>query len=205
MADYSGAPKLTVDAAFAAKFGLPAVDPQASPLVAAITPTDMADFLDNEFAALFGDAGWQADWSSASDQNIASRISTTERIETSANANEQPVRQIARAYAMISELGAGALRSDTLQVVLDRASTLLGAAISGSTEIETRLGTAEERVKAANERMTRQKDIVELRIDGLEGVDPAEAKARIDVLTAQIQMSYALTTQVLHLSILNYA
>ena len=47
-------------------------------------------------------------------------------------------------------------------------------------------------------------DLVDRRINVLEGVDPAEAKTRLDTLTTQLQMSYATTAKVMQLSILNY-
>jgi flagellar hook-associated protein 3 FlgL len=53
--------------------------------------------------------------------------------------------------------------------------------------------------------LTVQGDILETRIGALEGVDPMEAKVRIDTLTTQIEMSYALTVRFLEMSILNYA
>ena len=36
------------------------------------------------------------------------------------------------------------------------------------------------------------------------GVDPAEAKVKIDTLTTQLEMSYSLTAKLLQLSIINY-
>ena len=48
---------------------------------------------------------WKSTWSAASDQNVRSRISTSELIETSANANDDAIRKLASAYTMVADLG----------------------------------------------------------------------------------------------------
>lgn len=205
IADYSGAPKLALDTAFSTVFGLAMPDPQNDPAVAGITPAAMQSFLDNEFAALFADPAWTTDWSSASDTNRTSRISPSETIETSVNANEPALRKLAMAYAMVAELGTETLEAGTLDVVVAKARDLVGSAIAGLSGMQSRIGFAEQRVTAATARMTAEKDIVSRNITSLEGVDPIEAKVRFDTLSTQIEMSYALTTRILSLSILNYA
>ena len=67
------------------------------------------------------------------------------------------------------------------------------------------MGFAEERVSSATKRMASEKDIVSRSISSLEGVDPVEAKVRFDTLSTQMEMSYAMTTKILGLSILKYA
>ncbi len=53
--------------------------------------------------------------------------------------------------------------------------------------------------------MQLSKDLVSETIADTEGVDPAESKVRVDLLTTQLEMSFALTGQLARLSILNYA
>lgn len=205
LAEYSGAPKLALDTAFANAFGLPMPDPQADAAVASIDPAAMADFLDNEFAALFSDPAWTDSWSSASDTNLQSSIAPSEQIETSANANEPAMRKLAMAYSMVAELGAEKLSPATLDVIVAKSREVLGSAISDLTGMQGRLGLAEERISSATKRLTNEKDVVSNGITSLEGVDPVEAKVRFDTLSTQIEMSYAMTTRILSLSILKYA
>jgi flagellar hook-associated protein 3 FlgL len=205
LADYVGAPKTAVDAAFAARFGLGLPNPQDDPLVPAIAAADMADFLDNEFAALFDDPAWTTDWSTASDTNLSAKISTSERVEISANANEAAMRKLAMAYTMAAELGTANLGAETLQVVIGKATEIVGSAVVDLTAIQARLGIAEDRVDRATARMQEEQDVLEARLAALEGVDPYEAKIRIDTLSTQIEMSYSLTNKLMQLSILNYA
>lgn len=201
VADYSAGPKAEVDAAFLAAFGIVPGDAGAENITAA----GMSTFLDTQFAALFGDPDWGTTWSSASDTPVKNRISTTETVETSVGANEQAMRRLAMAYTMVAGLGIDKLGEGARQAVVDKAIAVLGEAIGGVTALGQRLGAAENRVTAATTRLTLQKDILERRISIVEGVDPAEAKVRLDTLATQVEMSYSLTVKLLQMSILNYA
>jgi flagellar hook-associated protein 3 FlgL len=201
MNDYSGAPKTAVDAAFLAKFGIT----QDDPAVADISTADMQDFLDNEFSDLFADPAWGTDWSNASSTNRTSLISSSERIEVSTNANETAMRNLAKAYTMMSQLGNASMSTPVLQAVMNTAQKVIGAAINQVTTLGAAVGMAQRRVDASNTMMETAQDIATKRISALEDVDPAEAKTRADALTSQIQMSYSMTTQIMGLSILNYA
>jgi flagellar hook-associated protein 3 FlgL len=202
----AGAPsaaKTAVDAAFAAApplgfgFGQDAAD------VSTITPDQMKEFLDGPFADLFQGANWQ-NWSNASSDNIQSRISPQERIEASANANDEAIQRLSMAYTMVFDLGLSGLSDETREVLINRAIETFSAALSGLTGMQAKLGTVQEKVEQANERMSLQKDILDEQVAQLEAVDPAEAKVRIDQLMTQIQMSYSLTAQLKSLSLINY-
>ncbi|MDQ0326283.1 flagellar hook-associated protein 3 FlgL [Rhodopseudomonas julia] len=200
--DYdAGGPKAAVDGAFATFFGFS----QSDPAVANITASDMQTFLDGDFAALFDDPSWGTTWSNASDTNITSRISPHEELTTSVNGNTQALRNLAMAYTMVAELGTTELGPETIQVVVDKARELIGGALPQLTDMQSAIGFTQQRVTAATERMTAEKDLISKGIQSLENVDPAEAKVRFDTLTTQIEMSYALTTKIMNLSILKYA
>lgn len=194
-------PQAAVEAAFLAKFGVNVGDPGA----ASITPADMADFLANEFTALFDDPSWGTDWSSASSTDIESRIAVSERAITGTNANEAAVRTVARGFAMIAGLGIGALSEQTRDTLINEARLVLGQAISDVTLLQGEIGFSENAIARANERMIIARDLLAVSIAEAEGADPAEAKVRVDLLTTQLEMSFALTGQLARLSILNYA
>jgi flagellar hook-associated protein 3 FlgL len=197
---YADAPKTAVDAAFLAKFSIG----QGDPSIDQIGSADMLAFLDTEFAALFDDPNWGTAWSSASDQAIRSRISPTEALDTSVSANEPAMRKLAMVYTMVSELGVDGLADETRGALIEKAIGILGDAISDLTALEVDVGVKRSRVEDATERLRVQKTMLETRVGQLEGVDPAEAKVRIDSLTVQLEMSYSLTARLLQLSILNY-
>lgn len=196
----TSAGKVAIDTEFASFFGFP----QTSASVKGIEASQMSTFLDSAFAPLFDEANWSANWSSAQSQNIESRISPVEKMETSTNANEAAFRKLAMAYTMASELAIADLPETTRQVVIDKLVKTVGAVSTEIVQIQANLGTVERRITDANERMGLQQAYLNEGVGNLEGVDPAEAKTRVDSLTTQIQMSYSLTSQLRQLSLLNY-
>ncbi|MFN3622590.1 MAG: flagellar hook-associated family protein [Hyphomicrobium sp.] len=186
--------------AFLADFGIT----QSDPAVSNISAADMQTFLDTTFANLFDDPSWSTDWSSASTQNMRSRISTSELIETSTNANESAFRKLAMAYTMVADLGTANLGQPAFEVVIDQATKVVNEAIQELGDLQSKLGISEQRVKDASERMSLQIDIMTKQVTSLEGVDPNEAATRVSTLLTQIETSYALTARIMGLSILNY-
>jgi flagellar hook-associated protein 3 FlgL len=189
-----------VASAFATAFGVT----QSDPGVSSISAANMQSFLDTSFAGLFDPAAWSGTWSAASDQNVRSRISTSELIETSVNANDAAFRKLASAYTMLADLGTDKLNQNAYQAVVDTAVRAVGEAVQGITELQAGLGTAQERVKNANDRMSIQSDIMTKHIGALEGVDPYEASNRVAGLLTQVETAYAMTARIQKLSLLNY-
>ena len=190
------AAKTAVDAAFAAEFGATALED--------ITPAQMEAFLDGNFAALFDPAAWVPTWSSASDQNVRSRISTSELIETSANANEAALRQLTMAYTMVAEFGSTELSQSTYQTLIEKAAVMVSDAVQGIVVVQARLGTSQERVTNATDRMGVQLNILNTHINEMELVDPYETQVRITTLETQLDMALAMTARAQRISLLNY-
>lgn len=185
---------------FVGAFGLA----QGDPGVENITGADMTTFLDGPFAAMFDPASWTTNWSQASDQNVTTRISSNELIETSTNANTSSFRQLAEAYTMIADLGIDKLSSDAYLAVIDKAIAVTGQAVSDLTTQRGALGTAQERIDNANDRMDLQIGIMTNHVNLLEGVDPYEATANVNALLTQIETAYALTARLQNLSLVKY-
>ncbi|MEE1655382.1 flagellar hook-associated family protein [Microvirga sp. CF3062] len=192
-------PQAAVASAFRSTFGFGVGDAAVS----TITPGDMKTFLDGSFAALFEGSNWQ-DWSNASSQNIQSKISATEKVEASTNANGQGIQKMAMAYTMISELGLDRLGETTREALVSKALETFSEATTGVKTMQSKLGAVQEKVEEADERMSLQKDILDAKVIHLEAVDPAEAKIRVDRLMTQIQTSYSLTAQLRTMSLINY-
>ena len=192
--------RAAVAAAFLARFGIAQTDPAVSGIPAA----DMQDFLDNEFAALFDDPAWQANWSPASDEPTSVRISPSESVKTGASASDLAIRTIAMVYTMVADLGLAGLSESAYGAVIDTATGLLGGAVMGLTTIQADLGYSEQAVADASARLSIQKDVIEVHIGELEGVDPYEASTRISNLLTQIETAYALTARIQQLSLLDY-
>jgi len=204
LTDYFGTPPSAasqgVANAFFAEFGIT----QSDPAVANISPADMQTFIDTTFADLFDDPSWSTDWSSASDQNVRSRISTSELVDTSVNANEAAFRKLAMAYTMVADLGTANLSQTTFEAVIGKAINVANDAIQGLVSIQSQVGLIQQRVSDASERISLQTDILNKQVKSLEGVDPNEAATRVNDLLTQMETSYALTAHIMDLSILDY-
>jgi flagellar hook-associated protein 3 FlgL len=198
--DPSAPNRQAVALAFSANFGTT----QSDPANQSITAADMQAFLDGPFADLFNDPAWTTDWSSASDQNVKSRISPSELIETSSNANHIAMRKLAKAYTMVADLGVENLGQAAYQTVVDQAVRIAGEAVQDLAKEQSRLGTAQERMKTADDRMTIQIDIMTHHINLLEAVDPFEASTRVSQLMTQVETAYAMTSRIQGLSLLKY-
>lgn len=181
-------------------FGFPTTDPQ----VASISAADMKNYLDTSFSLEFDATSWSANWSSASDTLVKSRIAPSELAETSASANGAGFRNIAMSYTMIAELGDIGLGESALDEVVSKAMQTTTGAISALADTQSFLGNAQARTKDATDRLTVQIKVLNSSVLDLEAVDPYEAATRVNALTTQIEASYALTVKLQSLSLLNY-
>lgn len=194
------ASKNQVDSDFLSTFGFS----QSSASVSSITPAQMQTFLDTTFDAEFATPAWNTNWSSATDQTMQSRISTTEIADTSVSANQTGFRKLAEAYTMMSDLGNINLDQTTFQTVVDKAIGLVGSAITDLATLGGNVGVVQQRITSATDKLNAQKDILNNQIVNIEKVDPAEASVRVNTLQTQIQTALALTSQLQKISLINY-
>lgn len=169
-----------------------------------VTAADLTTFLQGPYAAQFTDPNWATNWSSANSRNLTGRISPNEVMTVSTNANEPFMRDLAKAYTMVAGLPTTELSQNTYEALVGEAMKVVSGAIQGLIKTQAQLGSAQSRVGTASERLSLQRDILARQIQGLEGVDPYEAKLRVDQLTTQVETAYALTVKFQSLSILNY-
>lgn len=196
----ASASKTAVDTAFNGAFGFNQTDPG----VAGITPAAMTAFLNGPFDALFADPQWGATWSSATNQTMTSQISPAESLNSSVSANEKPMRQLAAAFTMMADLGAEALGKETYKVVVDKAISLLGEAVVGVTNLKGGVGLAQSRVSAASDRLEVQTGILNRRVNDLELVNKEETAVRLNTAITQLETTYAVSSRIQRLSILNF-
>lgn len=186
--------------AFLARFGFTYNDPAA----ANITAGDMEDFLVNDVFPQFMGADWQTNWSNATDQQIVSRIALNETAETSVSANNDGVRKLAMAAAVVAVFFDSNLGSEARTTTASRAFSWVGEAVGELGQVQSRAGLIQNRLSAATERMNTQIDLFNRHIVDLEGVDPYEAANRVNDLLTHIQTSFALTARIQQLSLLNF-
>lgn len=194
----TGSPaKAAFDAAFLAEFGFAQTDPAAN----GITAAEMKTFLDGAVNDQFLGAGWQANWSSATDQGITTRIALNETAESSVTANIEGIRKLAMAATAVTDLFRGPLNDNTLTSIADEALKMVGEAMGDLAQTQAKTGFTEQRIANATERVSMQTDLFKTFLQDLEGVDPYEASTRVNALISQIEVSYALTARIQQLSL----
>lgn len=201
--DYSapGSPnKAAFDAAFLAHFGFTQNDAAA----ANITAAQMDTFITTSVEPQFMGAGWQANWSNATDQRIVGRIALNETTETSVSANHDGIRKLAMAAATIADLMSSNVGEAAKTALVNKAIAQVGSALSDLANLQAETGIIQKRVDDASERIAMQADLFEKHLVDLEGVDPYEASTRVADLLSHIETSYALTARIQQLSLLRF-
>jgi flagellar hook-associated protein 3 FlgL len=192
--------RIAFENVFQTHFSFALTDPAA----AGITAAQMDTFLTNVVEPQFLGAGWDANWSAATDQPIVSRIALNETAETSVSANIVGIRKLAMVAAITSELMKSSLNTGAAEAVNTRALGLVIEGISEITDQRTVTGIAEQRVTNASERIDTQVNLFEKTIINMESVDPYEAATRVSALVSQIETAYALTSRIQQLSLLRF-
>ncbi|QRI63692.1 flagellar hook-associated family protein [Shinella sp. PSBB067] len=191
--------KVAFDAAFSAHFGFT----QTDPAVSSITPDEMQDFIASLETSFMG-PDWQTDWSNASDENMQSRVSAAETVQSSTNTNADGMRYMALGLVLGQELLALGLSERTRKTVSDSAIDYMGKAVSGIDGERSKLGISEARVTQANVSLNAQITILGTSVKDMEGIDTYEAATRITTLESQLSLAYTLTSRIQKLSLLNY-
>lgn len=191
--------KVAFDAAFFTHFGFD----QTNPAVSGIAPADMQNFITDLEASFLG-AGWEANWSTASNENMQSRVSASETVQSSTNTNADGMRHMALGLVLGQELLALDISEQTRKTVSDAAINYMGRAISGIDGERSALGISEARVTQANTSLNAQITILSTSIKDMEGIDTYEAATRVTTLESQLSLAYTLTSRIQNLSLLNY-
>lgn len=201
---FAGSPaseaKTAFDDAFFAHFGFS----QTDAAVTGITPDEMKDFISGLETSFMDDAYWQANWSNASDENMQSRVSAAETVQSSTNTNTAGMRRMALGLVIGQELLALDVSEATRRAVSDAAIDQMGRAVAGIDGERSRLGISESRVTQANVSLNAQITILTTSIKDMEGIDTYAAATRVTTLESQLSVAYTLTSRIQNLSLLNY-
>jgi len=194
------ASRAAFDAAFLGEFGFGINDP----LAGGITAAEMADFIDNAVTQQFLGPNWELNWSTASDQHIMARITISETTQASLSANNDGVKKLLMATAMVTYLMDGDLTEGVRQTVMEKAINFVGQSVGELGVTQSEIGIIQNRVDSASERVEMQINLFRTSISDLEGVDPFEASTRVTSLLTQIEMSYTLTSRIQQLSLVRF-
>lgn len=175
--------------------------------VSDLTGGEMETFITTTVEPMFSEANWTnatTGWSQASSQNMTSRISNSEVIESSTNANSEGMRYMALASVMTSALLGQNLSSDAMSTVSKQAITYTTKATSGLVTQASQLGLSQERVKKSNDALDAQSNIIKNKLVDLQGVDPYEASTLVKTLETQLETAYTIVSKIQQLSLVNY-
>lgn len=200
LAEPTSAARAAVQSSFSAEFGFAPDDPQAQ----TISPAQMDAYLAGAFATNFQDPQWQTNFSSASALPIRDRISLNEVVETPVSANSPGIRNLVATLVAVIDSGVDHLSADSFEQL---SATLADKVVTAALELaqcQSAVGATQERLANASTRMEVQHTLLEKNIVSLEGVDATEASIRLNALSSQLQVSYAVTGRLQSLSILNY-
>lgn len=200
LADPPAAGRTAVLNSFAMEFGFPPSDPQT----VAISPAQMQSYLDGAYGALFQPPNWESAFSSAANGGIELRISTREVVTLEASGNDQGIRRLFETLAATIDCGLSNLNGETFQSFARSMAERASTAASELMRSQAVVGSVQERVVKASERMEVQRGLLHRMVGQLENVDLATASARLNHLATQLDVSYAVTARIQNLSLLNY-
>ena len=198
--DPQSAAQAAIQTAFQTQFGFSADDPQA----ASISAEDMSTFLQGAFSDLFDDANWSSLWSGSSERGMRVKTSLSEVTDLPVTGNDDAFRKMAAGFAAMAEFGGSKLNDSALGATVKFAVDKLGQGVADTGALQARLGIIEQRVETSSERLDYQGVVLKNGISDLEEVDDYETAMRINELLASIEASYAVTSKIQGLSIMNY-
>lgn len=156
---------------------------------------------DNNHMALYTSDGTTLFETTARSTNMTSRISTSETVTSSTNANSEGMRYLALAATVISAIGSQDISADALSAVTSSAMHRRPArhwspnrASSGCRK------SASKRPDA----LDAQSSLLTTRLTELQGVDTYEASTLINTLQTQLETAYTLVSKLQSLSLVDY-
>lgn len=138
---------------------------------------------------------------------MKSRISPTEVVESSTNANSQGMRNFAFASIISMEYLQTGMDKDARAAVATRTTSVINKAMNSEGSINqqrTSIGIYTERVSKAEERLRAQKDILTTSLGSMENVDPEEAATRLNTMKTLLETAYTVTAKIQQLSLANF-
>lgn len=192
--------RAAIETAFQTRFGIGINDPAAVDIDGAA----IEDFIRNDLQPAFMNNDWDEHWSNATNETIVSRLTLNDTGPTSVSANNDGIKHLAFAAAIVDVLFDSAISDGARKAVAQNAAATMGQATSGLAQLQGQTGVIEQRVKAANDRISMQIDVFKGSLTDLVGIDPYEASSRISTLLSQIETAYTLTSRIRQLSLTRY-
>lgn len=197
---YDDGPRQAVADTFVTTFGFPADDPAASTL----TSTQIENYIEGAFAALFADPAWSSTWSDAAPQTNQLRLGSGSPISLSSTADAPFARTLAKAFSLMELLGNSRVSSAAFTAASGKALVLNSEAQAEIASEQARIGIGQFRLKDAMLMLDKRKSSLSEAVTTFENIDPYEVATRINLLMTQLEASYALTGRISRMSLLSY-
>ncbi|TAV84893.1 flagellar hook-associated family protein [Rhizobium leguminosarum] len=175
--------------------------------VNALTGEEIGSFITDTVEPMFSENAWtdtSDGWSTASSSDMTSRISGSETITSSTNANSEGMRYLALASGVVSALFGQDLSSDAQSAVASKAIAYAAQATAGIVTQQSELGLSQERLEKANDALDAQSTLLQGNLVDLQGVDAYEASTLVNQLQTQLETAYTLVSKLQGLSLVNY-
>ena len=172
-----------------------------------LTGDEMTSFITDTVEPMFSETAWTDTtdgWSTASSTDMTSRISNSETITSSTNANSEGLRYLALASIVVTSLFGQDLSTDAQTAVASKAIGYAAQATSGIVTQQSQLGLSQERVEKANDALDAQSTLLQSKLVDLQGVDVYEASTLVNALQTQLETAYTLVSKMQQLSLVNY-
>ena len=172
-----------------------------------LTGDEIGTFITDTVEPMFSESAWSdpdSGWSTASSTNMTSRISASETITSSTNANSEGMRYLALASVVVSALFGQDLSASAQSTVASKAITYAAQGTSALVTAQSQLGLSQERVEKANDALDAQTTLLQVSLVDLQGVDTYEASTLVNELQTQLETAYTLVSKLQSLSLVNY-
>ena len=136
---------------------------------------------------------------------VTAQIAQGQVISYGVQANDSEIRKVMQGLSMLASTDVSKISdSGAYQSWMKSAVSLLSGGVSGVTAAQAALGSQQQLVADTATRQGDMQKVYNTRILGYEAVDPYKAASTLSALQTQLQATYAATSQLSKLSILNY-
>ena len=167
--------------------------------------TDIETAIDTWFDASGG--GFETSGYLGDQTGIMTRsIGSDQSIDVEVRADDQALRDTMKAMAKgaLAADGSLTLSLDTRQALQHQAGVDLLSAASALTNVQARLGFAEEQVEEASVRIAAQQSSYGIARNDMVAADPYETATRLQAVQQQLETQYTLTARLSRLSLTEY-
>ena len=138
--------------------------------------------------------------------NVTTRIDENTNLEYGVAADEQAFRDLIQGMHMLANVSNNSanLTESAYNEYVSQAVQKLESGLKDVTQIAAELGLKENTVEKTKLRHQNTIDTINSQIAAFENIDPAEASVRLNNISAQLEVTYLITSKINNLSLVNY-